>query len=96
VGFPWLVALVTTLVFGAWGGVMSYFTSQMPDIGEISATNWFLSRAIPTTITAIAIGGTIAWASWVHLQNAPVTAIIGLATALMWGAVMYFYIHPFA
>ena len=91
-GIPWLTALVTVIVFGLWGILMYHFTRQMPDIGEISPTNWFLSRAIPTTITAIAIGGVVVWTSWVYLQNAPVTAILGLATVLMWAAIMYYYI----
>jgi hypothetical protein len=92
VGIPWAIALITIIVFGLWGGVMVHFTRQMPDIGEISPTNWFLSRAIPTTITAVAIGGVIVWASWVHLQNAPVTAILGLTSVLVWAVIMYYYI----
>jgi hypothetical protein len=92
VGIAWVIALTTIIVFGLWGGLMYHFTRQMPDIGEISPTNWFLSRAIPTTITAMAIGGVIVWASWVHLQNAPVTAILGLTSVLMWAVIMYYYI----
>lgn len=87
-----VTALAIVVVFGLWGGLMYRFTSQMPDIGEISPPNWFLNRAIPTTITAIAIGGAAVWASWVYLQNAPVTAILGLAAVLMWAAIMYYYI----
>ena len=87
-----VTALLIIIVFGLWGSVMYYFTSKMPDIGEISSTNWFLNRAIPTTITALAVGGAVIWASWYYLQNAPVTAILGLAGVLMWAVVMYYYI----
>lgn len=87
-----VTALLIIIVFGLWGSIMYHFTSQMPDIGEISPTNWFLNRAIPTTITALAIGAAVIWASWFYLQSAPVTAILGLAGVLMWAVVMYYYI----
>jgi membrane associated rhomboid family serine protease len=64
----------------------------MPSLGEISVTNWFLIRAIPTTVIALAIGGTVVWSSWVYLQNAPVTAILVIATAAIWGVLMYYFI----
>lgn len=92
VDVTWVTALAIIIVFGLWGWLMGHFTTQMPDIGEISPTNWFLSRAIPTTFTAIAIGGSVTYTSWVYLQNAPVTAILGLAAVLMWAAIMYYYI----
>ena len=89
---PALLAAAIIGVFGLWGTIMYRFTRQMPDIGEISPTNWFLSRAIPTTITTIAVGGAVVWVSWVYLANAPVTAILGLTMMLMWAAIMYYYI----
>jgi len=92
VDITWVTGLAIMLVFGLWGSLMYRFTSQMPDIGEISPPNWFLNRAIPTTITAIAVGGAAVWLSWVYLQNAPVTAIISLAVVAMWAAIMYYYI----
>lgn len=91
-GIPWVTTLLFIVVFGLWGWLMSYFTSQMPSLGEISATNWFLIRAIPATLVAIAIGGSIVWSSWVYLQNAPVAAILALAAFAVWGAVMYYFI----
>lgn len=92
VGLPALTGGLIIVVFGVWGGIMGHFTGQMPDIGEISPTNWFLSRAIPTTLTALAIGGAAVWLSWVYLENAPITAIIGLAAVAIWAAIMFFYI----
>ena len=91
-GITWVTTLITIVVFGLWGWLMSYFTRQMPSLGEISVTNWFLIRAIPTTLVAIASGGSIVWSSWVYLQNAPVTAILSLTVFAVWGTVMYFYI----
>ncbi len=88
----WVTTLLVIIVFGLWGWLMYHFTTQMPDIGEISPPNWFLSRAIPTTITAIAIGSAVVWSLWVYLQNAPVAAIFGLAAVVMWAAIMYYYI----
>jgi hypothetical protein len=87
-----VVTILTVLFFGSWGGLMYYFIRQMPALGEISVTNWFLIRAVPTTVVALAIGGAIVWSSWVYLQNAPVTAILALATFAVWGVLMYFFI----
>jgi hypothetical protein len=91
-GILWLTALLTIIVFGLWGGLVYYFVSQMPSLGEISATNWFLIRAVPTTIAALPIGGAIIWSSWVYLNNAPVTAIITLTAFAIWGVLMYYFI----
>ena len=88
----WLTALLTVIVFGLWGGAMHYFAAQLPGLGQISATNWFLIRAIPTTIASLAVGGALVWISWFYLQNAPVTAIIALAAFAIWGVLMFFYI----
>ena len=97
--FSWTyfgIALVTTILtvifFGVWAGLMYHFIKQMPSLGEISVTNWFLIRAIPTTVVALAIGGTVVWSSWVYLKNAPVTAILIIAIAAVWGVLMYYFI----
>jgi hypothetical protein len=87
-----IVTVLTVLFFGGWGTLMAYFIGQMPSLGEISVTNWFLIRAIPTTVVALAIGGTIVWSSWVYLENAPVTAILVVAAAAVWGVLMFFFI----
>ncbi|RME96881.1 MAG: hypothetical protein D6768_20960 [Chloroflexi bacterium] len=92
VGNPGITAAAIIAVFGLWGALMNRFTTQMPDIGEISPTNWFLSRAIPTTLTALAVGGAAVWITWVYLQNLPLVAIVGLAAVAMWAAIMYYYI----
>jgi hypothetical protein len=89
---PLVVTILTVVFFGGWGGLMAYFIRQMPSLGEISATNWFLIRAIPTTLVALAAGGTLVWSSWVYLQNAPVTAIVVIAVAAIWGVLMYYFI----
>jgi len=91
-GIPWVTTLLLVLFFGLWGGLMYYFISQMPDIGEISPTNWFLIRSIPTTLIALAAGGSIIWSSWVYLQNAPVSAIIAIAVFATWGILMFYFI----
>lgn len=91
-GMVWLTALLMVLVFGLWGWIMHYFAAQLPGLGQISATNWFLIRAIPTTLAALAIGGALVWASWFYLENAPVTAIMALAAFAVWGVLMYFFI----
>jgi len=91
-GALWLTALLTIIVFGLWGGLVYYFVSQMPSLGEISATNWFLIRAVPTTIAALPMGGAIIWSSWVYLNNPPVTAIITLTAFAIWGVLMYYFI----
>lgn len=87
-----ITSIVSVIIFGAWGGVMAYLIGQMPTLGEISVTNWFLIRAIPTTVTALGVGGPIVWSSWVYLENAPVTSILIIATFAIWGALMYYFI----
>ncbi len=91
-GITWLTALLTLAVFGLWGGLMYYFIGQMPSLGEISVTNWFLIRAIPTSLVALGIGSALVWSSWVYLENAPVTAILLIAVAVVWGVLMYYFI----
>ncbi len=91
-GIVWLTALLTIIFFGAWGGLVFYFADQLPSLGEISAVNWFLIRAIPTTVASIAVGGAIGWVSWFYLQNLPVTVIFALAAFAVWGTLMYFFI----
>lgn len=91
-GTPWLATLFTVLFFGTWGGAMYYFIQQMPGLGEISPTNWFLIRVIPTTLIAIAAGGTVIWSSWVYLQAPLIPFFIALAVFLVWGVLMYFFI----
>jgi hypothetical protein len=89
---PLVVTILTLIFFGGWGGLMATFIRQMPSLGEISVTNWFLIRAIPTTLVALAVGGALVWSSWVYLQNAPVTAILVIAIAAVWGVLMYYFI----
>lgn len=89
---PLLAAIVSVLDFGGWGILMSYFIRQMPRMGEISPTNWFLIRAIPTTVVALGVGIPIVWVTWIILANAVVTAIVALAAFALWGAVMYYFI----
>ena len=91
-GTVWITTLLTVIVFGSWGGLMYYFTSQMPGLGEISPTNWFLIRAIPTTVISIAVGGTVIWSAWVYSQNAPFTAIVALGVFAVWGSLMFYFI----
>jgi hypothetical protein len=91
-GLAWVTTLLTAIVFGSWGGLMYYFTSQMPGLGEISPTNWFLIRAIPTTVISIAVGGTVIWSAWVYSQNAPFTAIVALGVFAVWGSLMFYFI----
>jgi hypothetical protein len=83
---------VAVLFFGGWGAVMSYFIGQMPRMGEISPTNWFLIRAIPATVVALGAGGPLVWASWVMLMNPPITAGLAFAIFATWGVVMYYFI----
>jgi hypothetical protein len=92
VGRTWLTASISIVMFGLWGGAMYYFIKDMPSLGEISVTNWFLIRAIPTTLVALGAGGPAVWASWVYGQNAPVTSILTIAVAAIWGVMMYFFI----
>jgi hypothetical protein len=88
-----LTSLALIISFSAWGGLMGYFVKQMPDLGEISTTNWFLVRAVPTTLVALGAGGPAVWASWVLLQNAPVTFIILIAVFATWGILMFLFIN---
>jgi len=88
----WLTTLLVIIFFGAWGGLMYYFIGQMPGIGEISPTNWFLMRVIPTTLISAAIGGSIVWSVWVYTQNLPLVVLLGLGTAIIWGAFMAYFI----
>lgn len=71
---------------------MRRFIGQMPTLGEISVTNWFLIRTIPTTLVAIAVGGSVVWISWVYGQSPLVTVILALITFGVWGAFMYYFI----
>jgi hypothetical protein len=87
-----VTSLLAIIVFGIWGGLMYYFIGQMPALGEISVTNWFLIRSIPTTLVALAIGGSISWTSWVYLNNAPTTAILALSAVVVWSIFMYYFI----
>jgi hypothetical protein len=91
-GSPLAVTILTLIFFGGWGGLMVRFIGQMPHLGEISVTNWFLIRAIPTTLIAIAVGSTSVWSSWVYLENAPITAILVIVAAAIWGVLMYYFI----
>jgi hypothetical protein len=87
-----LTALVLILFFGVYGGLMYHFVRQTPGLGEISVTNWFLIRAIPTTLTAIGVGGPAAWASWVVSGMAAITFLIIIGVLAVWGVVMFFFI----
>ncbi len=88
----WLTALLTIVIFGAWGGVMYYFIGQMPALGEISVSNWFLIRAIPTTLVALGAGGAAVWTAWVYSPNGAIAAILTIAVAAIWGVLIYFFI----
>jgi len=87
-----VTAILLFLVCSGWGYSMYYFIRQMPRLGEISVTNWFLIRSIPSTLVALGSGWAIVWSSWVYLQNAPVTAILTIAISLIWGVLMYYFI----
>ena len=89
---PWVTAVVAVLLFSGWGGLMSYFITRMPKLGEISPTTWFLIRAVPATLVALGVGGPLVWASWVTLMNAPLTAILAIVAFAIWGGVMYYFI----
>lgn len=91
-GNPLITTIASVVIFGTWGGLMYYFISQMPRLGEISVTNWFLIRAIPTTLTALGVGGPVVWSSWVYLENTAVTAILLIAAFAVWGALMFYFI----
>jgi hypothetical protein len=92
VGSALLTALVLIVTFGGWGGLVYYLVGQTPKLGEISVTNWFLVRAIPTTLVALGAGGPAVWASWDALQNAAVTAILVIVVFAVWGVLMFFFI----
>lgn len=87
-----VTAILSIIIFGLWGSLMYYFISQMPTLGEISVTNWFLIRTVPTTLTTLGIGVPIVWSSWVYLQNAPITAILVIAIFATWGVLMFYFI----
>lgn len=85
-------AVALVLFFGAWGGVMYYFVRQTPNLGEISVTNWFLIRAVPTTLVALGAGGPAVWVSWLALQNAIVTFVLIIVVFGVWGVLMFLFI----
>lgn len=89
---PLVVAILSVVVFGGWGALMAFFINQMPKLGEISVTNWFLIRAIPTTLVALGAGGPAVWAVWELSSNAPATAILMMAVFAVWGVLMYYFI----
>jgi len=88
-----LAAIALILTFGVWGGFIFYWLKQTPDMGEISSTNWFLIRAVPTTLVALGTGVPAAWASWVGLENAIVTFVILIITFAVWGVLMFLFIN---
>ncbi|MBN1994056.1 MAG: hypothetical protein JW953_15270 [Anaerolineae bacterium] len=85
-------AILLIVTFGAWGGLIYYFVGQMPGLGEISAMNWFLVRAVPTTLVAVGAGGPAAWASWAVFANAVVTFLLLIGIFAVWGVLMFFFI----
>ena len=89
---PLVTAIIIALFCGGWGALMSYFIGRMPRLGEISPTNWFLIRAIPTTIVALGVGGAATWASWLILESTAITATFVIASFAIWGVVMYYFI----
>ena len=89
---PLVTAIAIIVVFGLWGSIIYYFVADMPSLGEISTTNWFLIRAIPSTVTLFPIGAAAAWIVWLYLQSPPVTAIVVLAGFLVWGVIMFYFI----
>jgi hypothetical protein len=91
-GSALLASIVLIVAFGSWGGLIFYWLLQTPGMGEISATNWFLIRAVPTTLVALGAGGAAVWASWAALQNAPFTFIILIAAFAVWGILMLYFI----
>jgi hypothetical protein len=86
-------AIVLILTFGIWGGLIYTWLKQTPGMGEISAMNWFLIRAIPATLVALGTGAPAAWASWAVLENALVTFVILIITFMVWGVLMFFFIN---
>jgi hypothetical protein len=91
-GSALLTAFVSILFFGGWGWLIYSFVKQTPAMGEISVTNWFLIRAVPTTLVALGAGGPAIWASWTDLENAVVTFILIIVTFAVWGVLMYLFI----
>ncbi len=87
-----LASLVLILTFGGWGGLIYYWLKQTPGMGEISVTNWFLIRAVPTTLVALGTGAPAAWASWEILENAIITFLILIITFAVWGVLMFIFI----
>lgn len=88
-----LAAIVLIFTFGIWGSLIYYWLKQTPDMGEISSTNWFLIRAVPTTLVALGTGVPAAWASWALLVNAIVTFVILIITFAVWGVLMFLFIN---
>jgi hypothetical protein len=88
-----LAAIVLIFTFGIWGSLIYYWLKQTPGMGEISSTNWFLIRAIPTTLVALGTGAPAAWASWALLANAIVTFVILIITFVAWGVLMFLFIN---
>jgi len=86
-------AIVLILTFGIWAGLIYYWLKQTPGMGEISSTNWFLIRGIPTTLVALGTGAPAAWASWALLGNAIVTFVILIITFAVWGVLMFMFIN---
>lgn len=89
---PLVTAIVALIFFGGWGAVISYFIGRMPRLGEISPPNWFLIRAIPTTIVALGAGGAAIWAAWLISMSAPITSVFAVIVFAVWGIVMYYFI----
>jgi hypothetical protein len=88
-----VAAIILILTFGIWGGLIYYWLKQTPGMGEISSTNWFLIRGIPTTLVALGTGVPAAWASWAALENAIVTFVILIITFAVWGVMMFLFIN---
>jgi len=88
-----VAAIVLVLTFGIWGGLIYTWVKQTPGMGEISSTNWFLIRGIPTTLVALGTGAPAAWASWALLANAIVTFVILIITFIVWGVLMFMFIN---
>jgi hypothetical protein len=86
-------AVILILIFGIWGGLIYTWLKQTPGMGEISSTNWFLIRAIPTTLVALGTGVPAVWASWAVLENAIVTFVILIVTFAVWGVLMFLFIN---
>jgi hypothetical protein len=85
-------AIVLILTFGIWGGLVYTWLKQTPDMGEISSSNWFLIRAVPTTLVALGTGAPAAWATWSVMANPIVTFVILIVTFAVWGVLMFMFI----